>query len=154
MKAVDILFYRGGRGFYSKLIAFWCRSDITHVQVRLSDRETYSAETDDGVVKVHFINYDPKDWIVIRLIVSELDEANLWDFLESELGTKYDWKGIFLSQVFGLRREHPDRWFCSELVYAGLKLIDKGRGMYLPTPYKKPHEVSPAQLYEYLCKVR
>ena len=96
-----------------------------------------SANWDDGVRKAKYIKTD--NWDEIEL---DIPSYKIVDFFERELGARYDYWGIFLSQIFTLDIHHPEQWFCSEICTAALK-------HYINIPYT-PQSVHPNKLYKIL----
>jgi hypothetical protein len=74
----------------------------------------------------------------LRTPLTTEEEAKVIEFLESQEGQGYDWLGVI---CFGIRRDkqHPDKWFCIELVLAGLQCA--GRRLF---GHLLPHQVHPA----------
>jgi uncharacterized protein YycO len=116
-----------GKSFGSWVIRFRTWSKVTHVA--LVDLETMrTCEAWKGSVQIvgspmelhtpgtHIAFYELKDEL------SELQEQELWGFLEEQEGKPYDWGAIL---GFGLRRnkEDPNKWFCSELAAAAYELV-------------------------------
>jgi hypothetical protein len=63
------------------------------------------------------------------------------DWLATIEGKPYDWRGIILTQIFPLRFQSKDKWFCSELVTKVLQLL-----LVKETLDLEPHLVSPGDL--------
>ena len=59
---------------------------------------------------------------------------------------KYDWWGV-IRFVIPFVKQDPSKWFCSELIAAGLKHINK-----LPST-TKVHKLSPGALYVMLQSI-
>jgi len=82
-------------------------------------------------------------WDMLDIPTTEAEEEIVRNFCGNELGCRYDWWGIWFSQVIPLRREHPDKWFCSEICAAALQKIDL-LGSF------KPCTLSPGKLFKRL----
>ena len=72
-----------------------------------------------------------------------LDIAAGADFLNRQVGKKYDWANMFFAKLVPFNADKKNRWICSELVTAALQ---KCR---LPVT-NRPKDVSPKRLYEVL----
>jgi len=116
-----------GKSFGSWVIRFRTWSNVTHVA--LVDLETMrtceawrgSVQMVDSPMELHtpgtrILLYELKDGL------SELQEQDLWGFLEEQEGKPYDWGAIL---GFGLRqeKEDPSKWFCSELAAAAYESV-------------------------------
>lgn len=66
-------------------------------------------------------------WDIIGLPWTEPEELIAW--CESEVGAGYDYVGAF-SSGFGLARQHPSKWFCSEIC---AEVISRASGIQIPS---------------------
>lgn len=126
-----IAFYKGwGDKWYHKitsaLVKVWTRGKYTHVEL-INDDDTecpkgwcwYSASAfNEGLVRVKNITIKEGHWDIYEL--GNFRQYDAFDFMEGEIGKKYDWPGIFLTQIFRLGRHHKEKWFCSEIVRMAL----------------------------------
>jgi hypothetical protein len=60
--------------------------------------------------------------LTIRIPCSDRQERDYYDFIVSQIGSKYDWKAI-LAFVFNRDWRILGTWICSELVAAGLERV-------------------------------
>lgn len=111
-----------GRGFMSRLIEWQTRGEYSHAALLVGET-LYESWQSAGVRKKEGWGYDPSDKTVslFQFGHSYEDESRVTQFLEKQIGKKYDWLAI----VRFLTRTHilPDdkkRWFCSELVFTAL----------------------------------
>ncbi len=115
-----VLLYQGS-GFVSSLIRWQTRCAYTHAAILRPDGQVLEAREFAGVQLVPYA-VRPGE-IVDHFRVAGLT-AQQWrevlDFGERRLGRGYDYLGVlrFLSRRSG---GNPDRWFCSELVFAALE---------------------------------
>jgi hypothetical protein len=65
-------------------------------------------------------------WDIIHLPWIETPEIIAW--CESEVGAGYDYIGAF-SSGFGLARQHPSKWFCSEII---AEVVSQASGVDIP----------------------
>jgi hypothetical protein len=116
MPSIRIAFFRGRTwSIRSWAIRLWTLSRFNHVEVILPDGRSLNASTTNGVIWRTLQPSEAGDWEIWSLPVTEHQLASISAFAAKELGCRYDWKGIFLSQFIRLHREDPERWFCSEL---------------------------------------
>lgn len=147
---MDVLFYVGPGSVGDKIIRAWNWSSISHCQIRFSDGWCYSADLLRGTIKFKMPVVDKSKWIVVRVNAMYAAEDATRAFLEKELGKEYDWRGILLSQVFGMRSESRDKWFCSELAISALQ-YGQCYGQTSPVIDKRmPCGVYPAKLHHLL----
>ena len=123
---MQIAFYKGKGGWFNKAIRLWTRSNYTHVELIIDD-VWYSSSHTDGGVRSRVISGDSGNWDIY-----EVDGDSGWALLMYEVAEpcKYDWFGIFLSQVLPLGLHMNNRYFCSELV--GEMLQIDGSHRYSP----------------------
>lgn len=119
---MKILAYKG-TGLVSKLIRLQTRSEYSHVAIQLLDGTVVEAWAAGGVrhVASPLEAHKSKTEIDVFLLTEEFDSGAVLQFLNSQLGKKYDFRSIFR---FLTRRSSPldDRWFCSELVLAAFRM--------------------------------
>jgi len=131
---------------YVKAIQVWTRSKYFHSEIIINDKRI-SAYPQRGVEIYYFDNnYDFKHFDYYEIEVLEptgAQEMLIWKYINEQLNGGYDWKGIFLSQVFKLGVNNPTEWFCSEIVTKILQLL-----LYEPVLDCLPNKVSPAKLYK------
>lgn len=132
-----ILLYRG-TSFVSKVIRFFNWSTYSHASWTFGiyhagelfgDTSEYEAWERGGVGhRDHWGNHHTKgtrvDCYELKLPLDMVEMCNLKFYLCSELGKKYDYRGVFhfLTRV---KKDDPDRWFCSEYVFACLKMVGR-----------------------------
>lgn len=140
-------FQKQDTGIFAQLIRIWTFSKYSHCEVIFSDGLAFSSHVADGGTRFINLSYpSPAKWDIIEIPTTVEEEIAIKAFCYRELNCKYDWLGIFLSQVLPFRREHPDRWFCSELCAAILKLLGYLRD-------RRACEFSPGSLARALRKI-
>ncbi len=130
-----------------KLVQIWTKSKYFHSEFILGDR-WISAET-DGIIghKLHPLE-DGYDYIFIDIELSDYHSRKIFEFMEIQIGSKYDWVGIYLSQFVPLGANARDKWFCSELTTKLLQLCMLKEALPL-----QPHMTSPDELFKILMKL-
>jgi hypothetical protein len=132
-----------GTGIVDMAIRLFTFSKYSHCELLFND-SVWFGNNPNGNLQTGFrrrimIDID-KYWDFVEIKMTEDEENRIKKFCESERDCNYDWKGIFLSQIFPLNKENPDKWFCSEICTAALQVIG-----YLPGI--KPCQISPGKLY-------
>lgn len=126
---------------FDRAVCIWTRSRFSHVEMVFSDGMSFSSSPRDGGCRFKEIDYNkPSHWVLFPIPwITEYDEQEIRAFCINQDGTKYDWTGIFLSQVLPLNIQEPNRWFCSEIAANSLKA-------------KRPAQYNPGSLYEMVRK--
>lgn len=114
------------RGFYDRIIAWYSRSPVVHVEFHwpLSSAapEQYLGAQPEGGVQIRPADYlgdAVRDTYFADL--SDQQVARLSRWLTRQVGKPYDFRAIAGMVFSGLDKgRSDDAWFCSELVYAGL----------------------------------
>lgn len=138
-----VAFYQGKGTLFDKLIRWWTYSDYSHVEFVFSSGEWIGSSPRDGGVRSTFIEPVPGHWKFVWVPISEQQEVALKEWCLSQVGKKYDWVGIILSQIFYFHVQEPKKWFCSELCTAGLQRHGFLKGIY-------PADVHPGKLFSLL----
>ena len=132
----------------AKIIKWGTRSDFFHVEIAVNNK-WIGAHTETGI-EVHDFEESHRNPL-FEYYVLEIDDltdkqiGKFWEFVHGEVGTGYDWKGIYLTQVLHLDWESKDRWFCSEIVTKMLQMLFVEG--FLDT---KPNRLSPQDVYDIL----
>lgn len=139
-----LAFYRGRGRLDDRVIRAVTRSPFSHVELTLwpgcwpsvgVTQPAVSASGRDGGVRCKRIAFAPARWKLVPLRPWAPEDASAR--AEAEIGAGYDFGGILLTFAVPLRRQHPDRWFCSELCAHALGLPD-------------PHTYAPGDLYHWV----
>jgi hypothetical protein len=137
-----IIAFLKGEGFVSNLIKWWTESNYCHCEFLFSDGLRFGCDpmspfttrlTKETPSSVYW------DYVSIPMTIEE--EFKIREFCMNEVGCKYDWKGIFLSQILPLGYENKEKWFCSELCTAGLQQVGLLKD-------KKANRISPGALFK------
>ena len=129
-------------GFYAYIIKLVTGGKYTHCGIVI-DGYVYESEIFKGVIKT---KYNPFDWYEnIEIKISKIKTYKIQKFLESELGSGYDYLGA-LRFVFSFLKPSKNKWFCSELC---IETLNKIRFF---SKNKKPALYSPSVLYKILSK--
>lgn len=139
---------------FDKFVA-WCIKKITkskyyHVEC-IIDNKWISSDNDVGV-RIKQLKPLKNEYDYIELTTSGLSEEQnkiFWEYLEDQQNTGYDYKGIFLTQLFMFDLENNDKWFCSEIVVKILQLLYIKEFLDL-----KPSRVSPGDIYKIIDLIK
>ena len=132
---VKVAFYKGKKGFISKLICWYKDAKYSHCEL-VYGGYCFSSSEVDGKVRRKKINLREETWDVID-IPWLYAPGELFAFFRKHEGKKYDFKGIILSQIFGHQRHNPNKYFCSEFCAEAIGL-------------RNPQRFDPQGLYDLL----
>lgn len=78
----------------------------------------FSSSPREGEVRFKYINPHINDhWVIVDLDYSKEDEQRVYSRCFEFVGAKYDYYGILFWYVFfWVKKQHDDRWWCSEIV--------------------------------------
>jgi len=118
-----IAFYRARYGSWMDyFVAFFTAGPYSHVEFVFSDGVWFSSSSRDGGVRYKQIK-PGSHWVYLDLPVSGEEEVKLRAWCDGEVGCAYDWKEVFRFGFPWLTKD-DSRWFCSEIVIAGLQQLD------------------------------
>lgn len=132
-------------------VSVWTRSAFVHVEVLIETPERLAIAARSG--PNHAVVRDTWEtalaggrWECYRVPVSS--EADVRDFLLGQVGKAFNYPAIALSQIYGLRLNHRQAWFCSELAYVVCREFSG-----LAFPDVRPARVHPGRLRDYCLAV-
>jgi hypothetical protein len=119
-----LAFYKGEGDWIDRAVRWATRSPYSHVEMARAKTGGLfvglSSSIRDGGVRIKSIARTPGHWDFVPVPWADADAA--WQYARVWIGAGYDLPGILGSQIVALRRQRPDRWFCSELCAAALGL--------------------------------
>ena len=139
---MKVIFWIGKSSILGSAIRMFKHRGVSHSEILFTDNVSGTSDRDKGGVVLYSIpKLDPTEWVAIDIPCTIAQEAIMREFFISELGCGYDWKGILFAQMLPWGRESKDKWFCSEICTAALKLA-------YPHTFSDitPCEVDPAEL--------
>ena len=142
---MKIAFFKGKWTFFSFLIRLKTGSSYSHTELVFSDGLAFSSSEEDWGTRFKKIKFKKRNWDFIELNLSKYKENKILSFCKKENKKSYDWKAIFLAQMFNFHSHKKQSWFCSEICTSALQEV----GLI---PKISPHMVSPNDLYEKLIK--
>jgi len=126
------------------LIRWWTKSPYSHCEILFDDGLMFSAHPrNHGTRYIESGILNANEWDILMVPTTTVDDIIIRAFCNSQLGCRYDWWGIFFSQIIRLQREHPERWFCSEVCTSALQHIQRIMGA-------RPCTFSPGKLFKRL----
>ena len=150
MKVTIALKKKSKDGILDKLIEqaikIWTRSKYFHVEMIIKD-VWVSTNPTAGAVYMNTLqplndNYDYFDVDVDGRRINKV-----MDFLNAQVGKKYDYWGLFFSTVFTMNVEDRNKWFCSELIAEALNVF----GFKAP---KNVNEMTPEDIYQMVQNIK
>ncbi len=134
-----------GKGILDRLIQIWTLSKYSHCEMVFTDGMTVgtSLGMPFTVTKQTNAFYSPGLWDMVEVKLTPDEEEKVKKFALEQVGKKYDWMGIYLSQILPFRMQKTNKWFCSELCVASLQQVGKVSDI-------KPCRVSPGKLSKML----
>ncbi len=116
-----VAFYKGRRtgwkGLWDALVRGITHGAYSHCELVFPAGVWYSSSASDGGCRFKQIASDPEKWDFLAVAV---DESRVRRFCDREVGCGYDWFGVARFVIPWLRQSR-ERWFCSEVVLAGLQ---------------------------------
>lgn len=122
---VKLAFYKAKGTWLDCLVRRWTRSQYSHVEIVFSDGIWFSASPRENEVRFKWIVPKPGHWDFVDICLFPTEEELLREYCEEQDGKRYDWIGIFLSQIIPLGVHNSRWWFCSEVVSAALQFIGR-----------------------------
>ena len=119
---MKLAFYKGKGTIVDKLIRWWTKSKYSHVELVINT-DWYSISPRDSEVRCKQIHAKEGNWDFVDLPKTK-DVEYVKKFYEQTKGAKYDWLGIFLSQLIPLGIQNRNRWFCSEWCAEALQITN------------------------------
>ena len=130
-----------------KFIKKWTNSNYFHVEI-IIDNYWYSADTSSGFIKRELSPLkDSYDYVTVMPNTCLENEEIAKTFLNAQIGKKYDWIAIYLTQLFNIGIESKDKWFCSEIVAKIMQILQIKEFVY-----NKPSLMTPEDVYVCLNK--
>lgn len=127
-----------------KAVQWWTKSEYYHSEIILDDKWV-SAHLENGIV-IQYLKPLKNNWDYIEIGEVELTNQQhtyISDWVKSQEGIEYDWKGIWFSQFISLNSHNKRKWFCSEITSKILQLLLVKEYMDII-----PNNVSPADIWE------
>ena len=133
----------------SMIIKAFSRGKYSHISI-LFGGYVYEAVAKKGVIKTRAENWDSST-VIDSMFIRTSDEnyMKVLDFLEKQIGKKYDYRGIF-SFLFQFLRPKMGAWYCSELAKV---VLYKGIGV-ASTADEYDQTVSPKTFWRDLTAIK
>lgn len=128
-----IAFYKAKGNLVDKVIRLFTVSPYSHCEIVIG-KNWYSSSPRDNGVRVKQIQKDLNKWDFIEV---DINKDRLYEIYRKYKGCGYDFKGIFLSNILGLKFHSKNKVTCSEFCAEVLGLSN-------------PNTYSPGSLYKKL----
>jgi len=138
-KPVTLAFYKAKGSLMDKAIRIWTKSKYSHVEVIYSGKSYGNIPGEDMSVRSRVHSYNTNSWDLVHI---DIDIDYFLEFYEKTKDYKYDWVGIFLSQIFPFNTDQRKKFFCSEWAAEACQLCEKGKG----------NRYSPGEVYKLAIK--
>lgn len=117
---MKLLFFRG-KSFVSRGIKFMTWGEYSHVGVLTDEGTIIEAWHKGGVLENNLGNlpHTPGTMVDVFDVTIPINMRKFINGLREEVGKGYDFSGIW-GFIGRNKSENPDKWFCSELVFAKL----------------------------------
>lgn len=115
---LQLAFYKGSGNWFDKITRWRTAGDFTHVELVFSDGVSFSSSQWDGGTRFKDIVYTDKEkWVMVR--VPGVNEVLIRKWCETQVGKKYDWKGLLKLMASGNAADkNPEDWYCSNICRA------------------------------------
>jgi hypothetical protein len=113
-----------------RVICWATRSEYSHTEICVGNPFdgvvlcVSSVDAEGGVRGVR-MQLSPADWDIVAM--PWVSERSVKDFLTQHHGCKYDFIGCVRSVLPFVSREHPEKWFCSEVAGTIIGIKDAWR---------------------------
>ena len=142
---IKVVFYKANGNMIDKLIRLFTNSKYSHCELLLPDGRMFSSDGwDNGKVR-YTTRYNLDNWDILTFDVKDSELATLISWCDHKIGLQYDWLGV-TRFIIPFIKQDPDKWFCSEIVCAGLEFIGRINKSI------KTYRVSPKSLYNILTE--
>ena len=97
------------------------RSKYYHCEIIINN-EWISSNPEVGAVYRNKLKSLKANYDYITISVDGRRDKKVQNFIDAQIGKKYDWVGILFSQAIDIHVDDKNEWFCSEIVSYILKL--------------------------------
>lgn len=120
----------GFKGVHNRLIRWATKSAYSHTEICIGDPFVgpvycLSSVGREGGVRIKRMQLSPAKWDVIEL--PSVKQESVWAFLFEHDKADYDHIGTVRSLLPFVGREHPHKWFCSEVAAAVIGIKEPWR---------------------------
>ncbi len=119
--------FHEGDSFFDTLIKWWTRGHFSHTELIFSDGDRHTSVPGRGTMWLPAIEMEAagpaprKGWTVIQI---DADEGRVRAWCGEHVFDRYDWPGIFFSQVFPMKSQASTRYWCTEANVEALQYGD------------------------------
>jgi len=151
---IRVAFYRGKGGWLHKFIRWWTKSPYSHAELILPDGKTWVSISPFLTSRVaprikYRVDHNDWDYLVFELNwrepVQKYQLDQLYKFIDSTQGSKYDWTGMIMSQLCPFLIKRRNKWYCSEWIAHAL--VNSRIVMWDDIHLYDTPDLSPGKLY-------
>lgn len=148
---ISVALYKGDYNFISKLIRWWTSSKYSHCELFVEEngKAYLIGISNDNGVRIEIkdtINHNKWDFYELKTQDIGVLFNHVKSFYDKTKNKKYDFKNIFLSQIFNRKKHDKNKYTCSEWVS---ECLDSYYNKAYP---KKYHLYSPQSVFEYIIE--
>lgn len=145
MKTRIVLMFSTTDSIGSAFLRWAQRCRFSHVEAVFPDYNIGARSS--GVGRYTDVLYERREFAYIEC--TEDQSLRFRKYMEDRVGGKYDWRA-YLGFMFFKKSQHPERWFCSELIlealrHAGISVVER-----TPAWFSTPRDfvISPAVKFD------
>lgn len=129
-------------GLISAIVRWYTKSEYSHVEMIIGDKWIASGNPAGTGVSIKELRpLDDDNWDYYNIEVDGRKTKKVMKFLESQVGTSYDWAGIIFGATLDYNIDDKSKWYCSELVAEVLKMYGVNEFQYLETARVTPDNI-------------
>lgn len=139
---MKVAFYRGKGKLFDRITKWFTNGEFSHCELVFSDGMSFSSSYRDKGVRYKRIIFSPERWEFLDFYTNEEEELRKW--CDTHVGAKYDMWGVigFTLSPFRDALQQRNKWYCSEICAAGMRLFGASYAMSA-----MPDRISPSGLY-------
>ena len=126
--------------------SLFTNSNYVHVQIIFSNCQVGGAWIKKGVQFRSISNTITYPFLWDFVEVNDLNEAKVYQHIQSKLGEKFSILGSFGMRLFPVRKKNM--WYCSDIVFSSLL----AGGLKTKLSYLNSIAISPQKIYDILIK--
>lgn len=129
-------------GLISAIVRWYTKSEYSHIEMIIGDKWIASGNpAGEGVTIKELRPLDYDGWDYYNIEVDGRKTKKIMKFLESQVGTDYDWAGTFFGGTLDYNIDDKSKWYCSELVAEVLKMYGVKEYQNIQTAKVTPDDI-------------
>lgn len=140
--------FHKGSGLFDRLIQWWTRGPYSHTELIFPSGERHTSIPGVGtgwqtpIIMIDGVPAARVDWTIERV---DADEERVRSWCSEHIHDRYDWPGIFFSQLMPMKSQAGSRYWCTEANVEALQF-----GYCLQLRYIDSRLMNPNSLYQLL----